>query len=85
MKNKIFTKKQFKVIIETDEDGFFVANVPALPGCHTQGATLKELMKNVHEVIQLCLEVAKDDPSYRKQIEMSGYEPTFIGVESVNI
>jgi predicted RNase H-like HicB family nuclease len=62
-----------------------VATVPALPGCHAQGKTLKELMSNVREVIQLCLSVAKDNPNYRRQIKLAGYEPTFIGVESVTI
>ena len=38
-------KQQFKVIIEQDEDGLFVASVPSLPGCHTQAKTIKELKK----------------------------------------
>ena len=50
---------QFKVVIERDEDGYFVATVPALPGCHTQGKTMQELQKNVREVVALCLAEAK--------------------------
>ena len=46
----------FDIIIERDEDGWFIAEVPAIPGCHTQGKTKKELMKNVKEAIELCLE-----------------------------
>jgi predicted RNase H-like HicB family nuclease len=49
--------KEFSVVIERDEDGYFVASVPALRGCHTQAKSLDILMKRVKEAIQLCLEV----------------------------
>ena len=49
-------KRKFTVVIERDEDGYFVAMVPALRGCHTQAKTLDTLMKRVREVIELCLE-----------------------------
>ncbi len=49
--------KEFSVIIEKDEDGFFVATVPALRGCHTQAKSLDTLIKRVKEAIELCLEV----------------------------
>ena len=49
--------KEFSVIIEKDEDGFFVASVPALHGCHTQAKSLDTLMKRVKEAIELCLEL----------------------------
>ena len=49
--------KEFSVVIERDEDGYFVASVPALRGCHTQARSLDVLMKRVTEAIQLCLEV----------------------------
>ena len=42
-------KKAFKVVIEKDEDGIYVASVPELPGCHTQGDTLKEINSNIKE------------------------------------
>jgi predicted RNase H-like HicB family nuclease len=48
---------EFNVLIEKDEDGYFVATVPALRGCHTQAKSLDVLMKRVKEVIELCLEV----------------------------
>jgi predicted RNase H-like HicB family nuclease len=51
--------KEFNVIIEKDEDGFFVASVPALRGCHTQAKSLDTLMKRIKEAIELCLEVEK--------------------------
>jgi predicted RNase H-like HicB family nuclease len=46
----------FNVVIERDEDGLYVASVPSLPGCHTQAATLNELMLRVREAIALHLE-----------------------------
>lgn len=48
---------EFSVIIEKDEDGYYVASVPALRGCHTQAKSLDELMKRIREAIELCLEV----------------------------
>jgi predicted RNase H-like HicB family nuclease len=59
------------VVIEQDEAGFYVATVPALPGCHTQAKTLDTLMKRVREVIQLCL--AEDD-SFGGTLELVGIQ-----------
>ncbi|MBZ4202047.1 MAG: type II toxin-antitoxin system HicB family antitoxin [Methylovulum sp.] len=49
--------KQFDVIIEKDSEGYFVASVPALKGCHTQAKSLDMLMERIREAIELCLEV----------------------------
>ena len=49
--------REFNVVIEKDEDGFFVASVPGLRGCHTQAKSLDVLMRRVKEAIELCLEV----------------------------
>lgn len=49
--------KEFTVIIERDEEGFFVGTVASLRGCHTQARSLDELMERMKEAIQLCLEV----------------------------
>jgi predicted RNase H-like HicB family nuclease len=48
---------QFDVVVERDSEGYFVASVPALPGCHTQAKSLDELMSRIREAIELCLEV----------------------------
>ena len=62
-KNKLKVMK-FKVLVEKDEDGYYVADVPELQGCHTQAKDKKELMKRVREVIKLCLE--DNNPVIRK-------------------
>jgi predicted RNase H-like HicB family nuclease len=54
--------KEFNVIIERDEEGYYVASVPELPGCHTQAKSLDKLMVRIREAIELCLEVEKDLP-----------------------
>ena len=50
------SKRKFTVVIERDEDGYYVATVPGLPGCHTQAKNLDGLMKRAREVIELCLQ-----------------------------
>ena len=47
----------FNVIIERDSEGYFVASVPELHGCHTQAKSLDKLMVRIREAIELCLEV----------------------------
>ena len=61
------------VVIECDSEGYYVASVPELRGCHTQAKSLDTLMKRVREAIELCLEVQGQD--------MPPYE--FIGVQRV--
>lgn len=78
-------KQQFKVIIEQGEDGFFVASVPSLPGCHTQAKTIGELKKRVREAISLCLDVAKTDPEYRRRLKLFAYEPNFLGLGMITV
>ena len=51
---------RYRDIIEKDEDGMFVAKVPDLPGCATEGKTRAELMKNVKEAIQTYIEALKE-------------------------
>lgn len=65
--------REFNVVIERDEDGYFVASVPELRGCHTQAKSLDVLMRRVKEAIQLCLEV--EDPVSNE----------FIGIQRVAV
>lgn len=78
---------QFKVIIEQDEDGIFVASVPAIPGCHTQGETYEEALNRVKEAIALCLEEAVEDEDYRDRITWPAkkHSSQFLGVVNVPV
>ena len=49
----------YKVFIKKGEDGKFVASVPSLPGCHTQGESIDEARKNIEEAVRGYLKVAK--------------------------
>jgi len=72
--------RKFHVIIEQDEDGGFIGKVPELQGCLSQGDTLDELMRNIKEAIELCLEVEREGK------EMISEESiTFVGVQEITI
>ncbi len=68
--------REFYVVIERDEDGLYVGEAPQLRGCYSQGATLDELMSNMREVIELCLE---DQP------ELADISSEFVGVQKVSV
>ena len=78
-------QRQFKIIIERDEDGFYVASVPSLPGCHAQGKTMDSLMERTREAIELCIEVYRTNSKYRDRVQMFAYNPTFVGMEMVSL
>lgn len=67
--------REFDVLVERDEDGYYVASVPALRGCHTQAKSLDELMSRIQEAIGLCLEV---EGAPDKGLE-------FVGVQRVRV
>jgi predicted RNase H-like HicB family nuclease len=69
---------RFAVIVERDEDGYYVASVPELPGCHTQAKTLDELTKRVKEAIEEYLEAEGARP--RESVELVGFQ--FVEVPS---
>lgn len=54
-------KVHLPILVEKDEDGFYVVECPLLQGCYTQGKNLDEALKNIHEVIELCLEEQKEE------------------------
>jgi predicted RNase H-like HicB family nuclease len=65
----------FDVVIERDSEGYYVASVPALPGCHTQARSLDELSERIREAIELYLEVEGEAP-----------EPLeFVGIQRVTV
>lgn len=51
---------KFRILVETDEDGMFVATVPSLPGCVSQGATRAEAVSNVRQAIEGYLESLRE-------------------------
>jgi predicted RNase H-like HicB family nuclease len=67
--------REFNIIIEQDDDGFFVASVPELRGCHTQAKSLDVLMKRIREAIELCVEVEELDSNF----------PRFIGIQRLAV
>lgn len=74
---------QFKVIIETDENGLFVASVPELPGCYTQGKTLEQVRERIKEVIELVLE--SDDDVKKNKLKSPQAHSKFFAIEDVNL
>jgi len=69
------SKREFSVIVERDQEGYYVASVPELAGCHTQARSLDKLIERIREAIELCLEVEGD---VRATTE-------FIGVQRVTV
>lgn len=55
------SRMKFVVTIEADEDGGYVVECPAIPGCVSQGETEEEALANIREAIQLCLEVRAEE------------------------
>ena len=69
-------KRELTVIIERDEDGYFVGTVPELKGCHTQARSLDELMERMKEAASLCLEA---------EGELTEGELQFVGVQRIAV
>ena len=67
-KVKMKKKRQFTVIIKEGEDGYLIGTALELKGCHTQGKTIEELLKNMREAIELYLEVEGEEEPYIKEI-----------------
>ena len=68
--------REFYVVIEKDEDGMFVGEVPQLRGCYSQGRTVDELLNNIKEVIELCMEEQDNgDETF----------PEFVGLQKVTV
>ena len=66
----------YTVLIEQDEDGIYIAKVPDIPGCYTQGKTVEQAMERIREAIQVCLEAE----------ELEDILPLkFIGIQQVEV
>ena len=72
MKKKVHN---FVVLIEQDSDGWFVANVPDIQGCATQGKTVAQALERVKEAIQVCIEAERKEFPQLK----------FIGVQQIEV
>ena len=66
--------REFYVVIERDEDGYYVGEVPQLRACYSQGQTIDELITNITEVVELCIEEEHDE-----------YINEFIGVQKITV
>lgn len=68
-------EEEFSVLIEQDAEGYYVASVPSLRGCHTQAKSLDELMVRIKEAVELCLDDVDTPP-----------EPLdFVGVQKITV
>ena len=65
----------FNVIIEQDEDGVYIARVPEIRGCYTQGKTLQEVLERIKEAIEVCLESDKEEINLMK----------FVGIQRIQV
>ncbi len=71
MKNTNFT-----VYIEQDEDGMFVGSIPVVPSCYAEGRTQKEMLKNLQQVLKLCL----------RNVNVKEVEKTkFVGIQNLEL
>ena len=80
---KLVKELQFRVLIEQDEDGTYVASVPELRGCYTQGKTLEQVRERIKEVIELVIE--SDKEVTKEKMESPSLPSRFFGVEEVTI
>jgi predicted RNase H-like HicB family nuclease len=68
-------KNEFTVIIEKDTEGYLVASVPELPGCHTQAKSFDQLNERIKEAIELCLEDYDESTEFNQ----------FIGIQRIAV
>jgi len=68
--------KSFTVYIEQDEDGIFTGSIPAVPSCHAEGKTQEEMLKNLEQVLKLCL----------RNVDVKEIEKTkFVGIQNLDM
>ncbi|MBI4016418.1 MAG: type II toxin-antitoxin system HicB family antitoxin [Candidatus Aenigmarchaeota archaeon] len=71
MKEKVYN---FTVVIEQDDEGLYVAKVPDIQGCATQGKTIEQALERIKEAIQVCLEAEKEIPTPLRFVEVRQIE-----------
>ena len=79
---EVKTKKvlNFRVLIEQDEDGIFVASVPSLQGCYTEGDTFEQALENIKDVIKLHLDVRTG-----KGLLADDSKTEFVGIKNLKV
>lgn len=70
----------YRVIVEQDEDGVFIASVPSLQGCHTEGETFEEVLKNIEDVIKLHIKARKE-----RGLPLDDSKTEFVGIKELSI
>jgi len=60
-RNKKIKRYHLPIIIEMDEDGYYIVSCPLFKGCHSYGDNIDEALKNISEVVEMCLEETKVD------------------------
>ena len=71
--------QSFPVIVEKDEDGFYVVECPLFKGCYTQGKSLDETLRNIREVIEICLEEKEN------QEILKTYKPKELSLHTIKL
>ncbi len=72
-------KSRFPVVIEKDEDGFYVVECPLFRGCYSQGKSVDDALKNIKEVIELCLEEKEN------QEVLKSYKPQELSLHAITL
>lgn len=80
---KVYHELEFKVVIEQDEEGIFIASVPELPGCYTQAKTLDKARERIREVISLILDT--DEEAKKEKIKNPRPKSSFFGTEDITL
>ena len=71
---RLIMAREFYVVIERDEDGMYIGEIPQIKACYSQGRTIDELMENMREVLELCLEDLEED-----------HFEEFVGVQKITV
>lgn len=73
----------FQILIQRDEDGKYIASCPAIKGCHSQGDTYEEALKNIQEAMELCLSYLAEKS--KQEFDELKFYPKFIATEEISV